>query len=226
MKIFLAIALSFLALNSSAALSTKGLSTVQTASGKPWFQLEKTFTETVDGTRGQVVFRDEESKVLSEETIVISNDGVLQTYEWQQLQDKQSFSLRLNEKKWEIDFKGSKDSIDLPRDPTSVVVPPMIAERLAQEWTKNPALKDFAFKLLVPDRRELFSFKFVRMKDKDGRAHWLLSPENFFVRLVAGEILFVYDADKVLKEIRDFRPPVKFRTPSGRLEERKTSITF
>ena len=222
MKSCMAILVLWFAVSAIALPVIKGQATSKGASGKPWFVLEKT----LEGERSFVVFRDEDGTALSEETVVLSKDHILQSYTWKQHQDGREFKLELKNKKWEMQFNGEEDSIVLPKDPANVVVPPLIAERLVFEWTKNPNLQKFKFSLLVPDRMETFSFVFKRQNEKEGQIQWLLTPESFFVRMVAGEILFLFSKDMSLKEIRDFRPPVKFKTSTGRLEDKKTSVIF
>ncbi len=211
---------------SFAQTKTTGVASTKTGSGKPWFHMEKVFSGVPEGTSGHVVFRDERGELLSEERATVSASHVLQSYDWKQFQEAHEFHLKQVGNKWEMSFDGKKKSLKMPEVPESVVVPPLIAERLIAEWTKKDNLKEFSFELLVPDRMETFSFVFKKKQEKDGLVHWLLFPTNFFVKLVAGEIEFIFSTDKVLKEVRDFRPPVKFKTKTGEFSDQKTSILF
>lgn len=224
MKIFLATIL--LTCVAHAQTTRLGKSLLLNEKGVPRFTMEQ-ITEQVTGTAKHVVtFRDEDGTVLSEETVKVTEDGQIESYNWKRLQDGLQFSMTRKSKTWQLSLNEDKETLRIPSSDVRVLVPPLIAPGLVEEWKKNESLKTFRFQLLAPDRLETFSFIFTRTAEDAGTITWRLKPENFFVRLVAGEIDFVFHKDKTLYQIRNFMPPIKFRNSDGRLENQKSSLQF
>lgn len=203
-----------------------GESVLKSKLGTPLFKMVKENEASSESLRYRVRFLDDTDTTLSEEHVVLAPDGALQSYQWTQTQTGQNFRLLRDKNKWKLSLDGKKDSIKIPSADVKVLVPPVLSEGLVREWEKDNKLQEFRFKLLAPDRMELFSFVFRRTKNVDDEVLWLLEPENFFVRLIVGQIYFLYSQDRVLKEVRDFTPPIKLKDENGTLKTHKTTVKF
>lgn len=224
MKLFLAL---FLMAHMAQAQTTQlGKSLLLNEKGVPRFTMEHIAEQIGAKSKHVVTFRDEDGAVLSEETVTMSEDGQVDSYNWTRQQDELRFTMSRQGKKWKLSLNKEEETLRIPSNNVRVLVPPVIATGLVQEWKKDEALKTFRFQLLAPDRLETFSFIFTRTSEDAGTVTWTLKPENFFVRLVAGEIGFVFNKDKTLNQIRNFMPPIKFRNTDGRLENQKSSLQF
>lgn len=209
-----------------AEVRTLGKSELKSEAGIPRFTMEQ-ISETLDtGTQLVVIFRDEAGKILSEEKVLSDNAGVIQSYHWRQYQTDQTFAMELRGEKWKLALNRDKETIHFPKAPLRLLVPPLITTALVEEWKKHPSLRSFRFLLLAPDRMDTFSFVFTKTSTGAEDVEWTLKPENFIVRMVAGEILFVFRKDMTLKKVQSFTPPIKIPTSTGRLESQKTTVTF
>lgn len=224
MKIFLAL---FLMTHIAQAQTTQlGKSLLLNEKGVPRFTMEHIAEQLGSTSKHVITFRDEDGAVLSEETVTMIEDGQVGTYNWTRQQDELRFTMSRQGKKWKLALNKEEETLRIPSNNVRVLVPPIIAAGLVQEWKKDESLKTFRFQLLAPDRLETFSFIFTRTSEDAGTVTWTLKPENFFVRMVAGEIGFVFNKDKTLNQIRNFMPPIKFRNTEGRLENQKSSLQF
>ncbi len=216
----------FFLLNAAQAQTTLiGKSSHLNSLGVSLFTMENAFNPLDTTMKHVTTFRDENGVLLSEETVLLAEDGQIESYIWTQHQNNQRFTMTRQGDKWKLKLNDDKETLRVPSK-SRVLVPPIIAAGLAQEWKKKEELKTFQFQLLAPDRMETFSFIFHRTSEDAEFVTWTLKPENFFVRMVAGEIIFVFKKDKTLHEIRDFTPPIKFLNAEGRLGSQKTSLSF
>jgi hypothetical protein len=220
------VALFFVSQFAHGQIRTFGKSDLKGEAGLPRFTMEQNSEASDAGTQLVVIFRDETGKVLSEEKVHSSNTGVIQSYSWRQHQTDQSFEMKLHGEKWKLTMNGAKETIRVPKAPLRLLVPPLITTALVEEWKKDPSLKSFRFLLLAPDRMDTFSFVFTKTNSGTEDVEWTLKPENFIVRMVAGEILFIFRKDMTLRKVQSFVPPIKLPTSTGQLESQKTTVTF
>jgi hypothetical protein len=203
-----------------------GASSVKSNETEYWYRMEK--WEIPSGI--ELRYLSAKNVLLAREKITLTSDKKFLSFDWTELQTNESATIERAGNKLNFRYqeqeKVKQKIMDLqPEDIDSLVVSPMLSDFLLLNWEKAEKAGKLDVKIAVPDRIDVYSFRFELQSRKPGEDfRWLLEAKSFFVRLIAGEIVFVYSPDRKLKAVRGVRPPLKFKIKDGVFEERKTDI--
>ena len=224
--ILASLALAFSAEVETGKLQIVGISSEKIDAQNYWFRLEKWNLP----NHLEVRFLDAKMNLLLREKVFLDPEKRFSRYEFDQIQTGETAEIRLEPNQVKFIFRDKERtrektrSLD-PEDAKVFLVPPMLSDFLPQHWEEAIKAGQLDVKIAIPDRLDFYSFRFTLLPRQPGQDfHWEFEARNFFVGLVAGKIIFVYDVDKKLKAIRGIRPPVKFKTKDGVLEDRRTNI--
>jgi hypothetical protein len=179
-----------------------------------FFRIQKVQT----GNSIEVLVTDLKGVKLSEERIFMEQ-GQFKDYAWTQYQTGEKVNIELRQNKIIFNSKGKKKIIDLSNEELKfLTLPPLLSSTLIERIKKNPNEEKFEVVVIVPDRMLLLRFKFIKTSEKDEVSEWLLKPNNFFIGLLVGPVIFQFDKNYNLKKIKNITLPIRPTT--------KTEINF
>ena len=179
-----------------------------------FFRIQKVQT----GNSIEVLVTDLKGVKLSEERI-FTEQGQFKDYTWTQHQTGEKVNIELRQNKIIFHSNGKKKIIDLSNEELKfLTLPPLLSCTLIERIKKNPNEEKFEVVVIVPDRMLLLRFKFIKTSEKNEVSEWLLKPNNFFIGLLVGPVIFQFDKNYNLKKIKNITLPIRPTT--------KTEINF